>query len=321
VSPHDKLSIKRRDAIAQITRLVVRATDDIEVPALDMPVGRGWREAGPRPDGLSSRGTGPDTPSVLAFDLERGHYDIELRVLGAVTPQALEALSANVDDGPLTIETAYDPVAGFFRSLMSLAVEREGPVDLLLTVPHTKDGYGLEVAGIRVRPHDEESSVKRRATLEFQPTRQVVRATEDVELLATEMPVVRGWRQPGQRPDGSFTRGTGPDTPSVLAFDLERGRYDIELRVLGAVTAEALQTFTASADDRPLTVETIYDPAAKLFRCSMVLEVDRGGPVDLELTVPLTSNGYGLEVGGIRLAGQKSGSTQIERQIIARGLL
>ena len=148
--------------------------------------------------------------------------------------------------------------------------------------------------------------IRRRGAITCRPSsRMPVQATDDLEIQAPDLPIGRGWHPHHLRYDSRWSRSTGPETPSFLAFEFEPGRYCVELHVLGAVTGDALRTLQASAGNKWLDIARTFDKAAGFYRCSMALEVEKAGPLDLALTVPAMRNGAGIELTSMRITGDR----------------
>lgn len=129
-----------------------------------------------------------------------------------------------------------------------------------------------------------------------------IAAQSDLTLRADEMPTRRGWYPAVLRSDGHWARWTGPAERSSLSFAATEGRYGLELTVLGAVSMEALSSLVATCGGHARPVAITQQPDST-FKCAFEFDVTKPGPVDIELTVKETRNGYGLEVAGLRLWG------------------
>jgi hypothetical protein len=136
-----------------------------------------------------------------------------------------------------------------------------------------------------------------------------VKARTALALNSSEMPIRSGWHPASSsRADGKWSRLSGPDRPSRLSFEMEQGRYEVTLEVLGAVSHAALAGLRVECASEILPVETVFDEAKRYFRCSMKLEVPQTGTVDLDFFVPEMKRGVGIEVAGIEIKGH--GATQ-----------
>lgn len=109
--------------------------------------GEGWRRANFRQDGSFSRWTGPGETSTFPLYMEAGAYRVELRVCGAVSPSVLMGIMLKIDDGELPVSiTTTD--SGRFLAIAETRINQEGERELVITVPETLKGYGIEVESI-----------------------------------------------------------------------------------------------------------------------------------------------------------------------------
>jgi hypothetical protein len=150
---HD-LPIKRRGlAVMREPRVKVAARSDIHMSAAELPtLGGGWfNDPVVRDDGRSSRLTGPESRCELGFDFDSAPYEIAVHVLGAGSADTLLSMQLEYAGSHHPFRTTWDSREGLYRSTADIIVSRAGPANLALVMPEMRNGYGIELVGMRIR--------------------------------------------------------------------------------------------------------------------------------------------------------------------------